>query len=93
MAGWEQVLDRTERRRLDNVDHDRRRQHRNAPGADKRRRMLRAHQQMGGTGETGCDASKIDHVRPDDVPGSFLANPAADVQLAAGGVARSNAPR
>ena len=34
------MLDRLERRRLDQVDHDRRRKHRNAPGADERRRVF-----------------------------------------------------
>jgi len=35
VAERKKVLDRVERRRLDQVDHHRRRQHRNAPGADE----------------------------------------------------------
>ena len=40
MAGGKKLFDRVERRRLDDVDHHRRSQHRDVPGADKGGRML-----------------------------------------------------
>jgi hypothetical protein len=93
MAGGKKVLDGVERRRLDDVDHDRRCQDRNASGADKRCRMLWSDQEMCGSGETGGDAGKIDHACRDDCPTACLTNPAANVQLAARSAARSNMPR
>ncbi len=56
MAGGQQVLDGRKRRRLDHVDHDRRRQHRNPPGADERRGVLRADDDLGRSGDAGRNA-------------------------------------
>jgi len=61
MAGREQVLDRLEGCRLDDIDHHRRRQHGDAPGADKRRRVFGPDNKLGGTDETGRDTGEIDH--------------------------------
>ena len=61
MAGRKQVLDRVERRRFDHVDHHRRRQHRDAPGADKGGRMLGPDHDLRGSLEAGMNAGKVDH--------------------------------
>jgi hypothetical protein len=72
MFGRQQRLDRRERRRLDDVDHDRRTQHRDQPAADAGRRMLDADQQFGRPGETRFQLGQFDcHESP-----SVVASPA-----------------
>jgi len=49
----QRLLDRRERRRLDEVDHHRRCEHADAPAADARCGVLLAHHQLGHAGEAG----------------------------------------
>ena len=60
MSLRQQMLDRRQRRRLDHVDHHRRRQHRDAAGAHPGRRVLRRHDEIGGAGEAGTDGGEIE---------------------------------
>ena len=55
MAGRQEVLDGGERSRLDDVDHHRCRQHRDAARADERRGMFGADHDLGRAGEAGRD--------------------------------------
>ena len=55
VAGGQQVLHRGERRRLDEVDHDRRGEDMHLAAADARRGVLLADHQLGGSGQPGCD--------------------------------------
>ena len=61
MALGEEMLDRFERRRFDHVDHHRRRQHRDAAGADERRGMFVRDNDLGRSGQAGLDAGQVDH--------------------------------
>ena len=56
------MLDRLERRRLDQVDHDRRREHGDAAGADERRGVVGRDDEGGGAGEAGRDAGESDYL-------------------------------
>src|SRR5580698_307300 len=58
MAERQQMLDRRERRRLDEVDHDRRCQHRDPAGTDEWCGMFRRHPYLMGAGETRFDAGE-----------------------------------
>src|SRR5579864_8676316 len=58
MARRQEVFDGGERSRLDDVDHHRRRQHRDAAGADKRRGMFRADHDLRRADEAGRDAGQ-----------------------------------
>ena len=60
MSRRQQVLHRRQRGRLDHVDHHRRRQHRDPPRADARRRVLRRHHEFGGAGQAGADGGEVD---------------------------------
>jgi hypothetical protein len=61
MAAGKKVLDCVERRRLDQVDHDRRRKHRDAPGADERRGVFWPDDKLGRSLQAKIDAAQIDH--------------------------------
>src|SRR5712671_4048669 len=61
MPRRQEMLDRLQRRGLDQVDHHRRRQHRDAPGADKRRRMLGGDHEFGRAEKAGADAGEVEH--------------------------------
>ena len=61
MAGGQKVLDGVERRGLDQVDHDRRRKDRNAPGADEGRRVFWPDDKLCRSLEAKIDTAEIDH--------------------------------
>jgi hypothetical protein len=76
MARGKKVFDRVERSRLDEVDHHRRRQHRDASRTDKGGRMLGPDQKLRRPGEPGGDGGEIDQDRvaspPKLPPNRFL---------------------
>ena len=60
------MLDRRQRRGLDQVDHHRRRQHRDAPGTDEGRRMFGPDDDLGRAGEAGRDGPEPLLTRAED---------------------------
>src|ERR1700722_19709511 len=58
MARRQEVLDGVERGRLDDIDHHRRRQHRDTARADERRGMFGTDHDFGRAGEAGRDAGQ-----------------------------------
>ena len=58
MARRQEVLDGVECSRFDDVDHHRRRQHRDAARANERRGMFGADHDLGRAGEAGRDAGQ-----------------------------------
>ena len=58
------MLDSVERRRLDQVDHNRRRKDRNASGADEGRRVFRSDDKLCRSLQAKIDIAEIDHCRP-----------------------------
>ena len=60
MTRWQQVLHRRQRGRLDQVDHHRGRQHRDAPRADARGRVLGPHRHLGGPRQARMDGGKVE---------------------------------
>ncbi len=68
VAGRQQVLDRGERRRLHEVDHDRRGEHMHAAAADPRRRVLLAHQDFRRSLGADRKPGQVDHAGSSDGP-------------------------
>jgi hypothetical protein len=59
------VLDGAKCRRLDQVDHDRRRKDRNAPGADEGRGVLWPDEKLCRSHKAKIDVAQIDHAGPE----------------------------
>jgi hypothetical protein len=63
VSGGQKMLDRRQRRRLDQIDHDRGGQDRHLPAPDAGRRMLGSDQKTRGPLQPGRHLGEVDHRR------------------------------